>query len=84
MNGPLPAKIGLRDTQSFLEGLSAILSFDIDEILLLISWLGVAFTGSQKQSTAINRSMEREVILPKTSVRLLDIMPEELRCSFSG
>ena len=84
MNGPLPAKIGLRDTQSFLEGLSAILSFDIDEILLLISWLGVAFTGSQKQSTAINRSMERELILPKTSVRLLDIMPEELRYSFSG
>ena len=84
MNGPLPAKIGLRDTQSFLEGLSAILSFDIDEILLLISWLGVAFAGSQKQSTAIKRSMGREVIWPKTSVRLLDIMPQKLRCSFSG
>ena len=84
MTGPLPAKIGLRDTQSFLEGLSAILSFDIDEILLLISWLGVAFAGSQKQSTAIKRSMGREVIWPKTSVRLLDIMPQKLRCSFSG
>ena len=84
MTGPLPAKIGLKDTQSFLEGLSPILSFDIDEILLLVSWLGVAFTGSQKQSTAIKRSMERELIWPKTSVRLLDIMPEELRCSFSG
>ena len=84
MTGPLPAKIGLKDTQSFLEGLSPILSFDIDEILLLVSWLGVAFTGSQKQSTAIKRSMERELIWPKTSVRLLDNMPEELRCSFSG
>ena len=84
MNGPLPAKIGLRDTQSLLEGLSAILSFDIDEILLLISWLGFPFTGSRKQSTAIKRSMGRELIWPKTSVRLLDIMPEKLRCSFSG
>ena len=84
MTGPLPAKIGLKDTQSFLEGLSPILSFDIDEILLLISWLGVAFIGSQKQSTAIKRSTERELIWPKTSVRLLDITPEELRCSFSG
>ena len=76
MTGPLPAKIGLRDTQSFLEGLSAILSFDIDEILSLISWLGVIFTSSQKQSTAIKRSMERELIWPKTSVRLLDIVLE--------
>ena len=75
MTGPLPAKIGLRDTQSFLEGLSAILSFDIDEILSLISWLGVAFTGSQKKSTAIKRSMGGgEFIWPKTSVRLLDIV----------
>ena len=84
MTGPLPAKIGLKDTQSFLEGLSPILSFDIDEILLVVSWLGVAFTGSQKQSTAIKRSMEKELIWPKTSVRLLDNMPEELRRSFSG
>ena len=76
MTGPLPAKIGLKDTQSFLEGPSPILSFDIDEILLLVSWLGVAFTGSQKQSTAIKRSMERELIWPKTSVRLLDIVLE--------
>ena len=37
MIGPLPAKIGLSDKQSFLEGLSAILSLDIDGILLLIS-----------------------------------------------
>ena len=75
MTGPLPVKIGLRDTQSFLEGLSAILSFDIGEILSLISWLGVAFTGSQKKSTAIKRSMGGgELIWPKTSVRLLDIV----------
>ena len=75
MTGPLPVKIGLRDTQSFLEGLSAILSFDIGEILSLISWLGVAFTGSQKKSTAIKRSMGGELIWPETSVaRLLDIV----------
>ena len=84
MIGPLPAKIGLSDKQSFLEGLSAILSLDIDGILLLISWLGVAFTGSQKKSSAIKRSIGRELIWTRTSLRLLDIMPEKLRCSFSG
>ena len=53
MNGPLSATIGPRDKQNLLGGPSAILSFDIDEILFLISWLGVALTGSQKKSTAI-------------------------------